>query len=178
MKNLCMVGVLLALQGFSASILAQTPPPDRWQALNFLLGTWAANVQGGSAGASSNGLYAFELELKRHVLARVYAGPVNCVAPVSQTFDCQHSDLLYIYQEGDGQPFKAIYLDNEGHVIHYDVSTPDATTAVFLSAASATGPQFRLIYQRKNSTMSGKFQMRMPGQTDWKSYLEWSGEKQ
>jgi hypothetical protein len=72
---------------------------------------------------------------------------------------------------------KAIYFDNEGHVIHYDVSTPDPTTAVFLSDASATGPQFRLTYQRKNSTMSGKFQVRMPGQTEWQSYLEWSGDK-
>lgn len=26
--------------------------------------------------------------------------------------------------------------------------------------------------------MSGKFQMRMSGQSDWKSYLEWSGERQ
>jgi uncharacterized protein YaiE (UPF0345 family) len=25
--------------------------------------------------------------------------------------------------------------------------------------------------------MSGKFQMKMPGQPDWKTYLEWSGGK-
>jgi hypothetical protein len=27
----------------------------------------------------------------------------------------------------------------------------------------------------KGAIMAGKFQMQMPGQTDWKSYLEWSG---
>jgi hypothetical protein len=39
------------------------------------------------------------------------------------------------------------------------------------------GPQFRLTYELKNSVLSGKFQMQMPGQSDWKSYLEWSGGK-
>ena len=30
----------------------------------------------------------------------------------------------------------AIYFDNEGHVIHYTVSTPDSSTAIFISDAS------------------------------------------
>jgi hypothetical protein len=63
-------------------------------------------------------------------------------------------------------------------VIHYDVSTPDSTTAIFLSDRSQPGPQYRLIYELKGATMSGKFQMHMPGQqSDWKSYLEWTGER-
>ncbi len=28
-----------------------------------------------------------------------------------------------------------------------------------------------------NLTMYGKFQVRMPGQEEWKSYLEWSGAR-
>lgn len=70
---------------------------------------------------------------------------------------------------------KAIYFDNEGHVIHYDVSAPNPTTAIFLSEAPHPGPQFRLVYELKGSIMSGQFQMRMSGQNEWKSYLEWSG---
>jgi hypothetical protein len=34
-----------------------------------------------------------------------------------------------------------------------------------------------LIYELKAGIMSGKFQMHLPGQGDWKSYLEWSGRK-
>jgi hypothetical protein len=98
-----------------------------------------------------------------------------CKGPAS--FDCEHSDVLYVYQEAKNQPLKAIYFDNEGHVIHYDVSTPESTTAMFISEASSSGPQYRLVYQLKDALMSGKFQMRMPGQTEWKSYLEWSGAK-
>jgi uncharacterized protein YaiE (UPF0345 family) len=46
-------------------------------------------------------------------------------------------------------PLKAIYFDNEGHVV----------------------------YELNAAVMSGKFQMKMPGQPDWKTYLEWSGGK-
>jgi hypothetical protein len=98
-----------------------------------------------------------------------------CTGPAK--FDCEHSDMLYVYQEAGNQPLKAIYFDNEGHVIHYAVSTPEATTALFVSEAAPSGPQFQLIYQLKDGVMTGKFQMRMPGQADWKSYLEWSGAK-
>ncbi len=167
---------LLVALDLSSSNIALADQDNPWLALNFLQGTWAANAEGGSAGAHSSGLYAFEYELKQHVLSRVSKSPVTCKGPAK--FDCEHSDLLYIYQDAEGQPLKAIYFDNEGHVIHYNVSTPDATTVVFLSDASGTGPQFRLMYQRKALTMYGKFQMRMPGQEEWKSYLEWSGARQ
>ncbi len=62
-------------------------------------------------------------------------------------------------------------------MIHYDVSTPDATTAVFLSDSSSPGPRFRLTYSLKGGIMSGKFQMQMPGQSEWRDYLTWSGAK-
>ena len=84
--------------------------------------------------------------------------------------------MLYVYEDAPGQALKAIYFDNEGHVIHYNVSTPAAGKVEFLSEASQ-GPQFRLTYELIGPLMTGKFQMRMPGQTEWKSYLEWSGTK-
>jgi hypothetical protein len=92
-------------------------------------------------------------------------------------FDCEHADALYIFQEAQGTPLKAIYFDNEGHVIHYEVSSPAPNSAVFLSVAGQPGPRFRLVYQLENGTMHGKFQMAAPGQDDFKSYLEWSGRK-
>ncbi len=176
MKITTALFALFVMLDLSSSNIARAAQDNPWLALDFLQGTWAANADGGSTGARSYGLYAFEYELKQHVLSRVSKSPVRCKGPT--TFDCEHSDLLYIYQEAEGQPLKAIYFDNEGHVIHYNVSTPDATTVVFLSDVNGTGPQFRLTYQRKNLTMYGKFQMRMPGQQEWKSYLEWSGARQ
>lgn len=109
-----------------------------------------------------------------HILAR-HSKTADCKGPSS--FDCEHGDLLYVYAEGPGQPLQAIYFDNEGHVIHYSVSTPKPHTAVFLTDSGQPGSQFQLVYTLDDGVMAGKFQMRMPGQADWKSYLEWSGGK-
>jgi hypothetical protein len=177
-RKIFMKMIALALLYFAFPLFAQntsvTSSPDPWKPLAFLNGTWEAKTQG-KAGVSAIGTYTFKPELKNHILARHSSSNSACKGPAN--FDCDHGDLLYVYQDGPGQPLKAIYFDNEGHVIHYGVSTPDPTTAVFLSEASQPGPQFRLIYELKGSIMSGKFQIHMPGQADWKSYLEWSGEK-
>jgi hypothetical protein len=53
----------------------------------------------------------------------------------------------------------------------------DLNCYVFVSSRSQAGPQYRLSYQLKGSIMQGRFQVRMPGQAEFKSYLEWSGEK-
>jgi hypothetical protein len=143
----------------SACLSAQ----DTWKPLAFLIGTWEGRTAGGTTGT-----YSFQPELHDHILAR------HSINPACK--DC-HSDLLYVYQDLPNQSYKAIYFDNEGHVIHYDVTTPTPTLAVFLSDPSQPGPQYRLTYELKDSTMHGKFQIRMPGQTEFKSYLEWSGAK-
>jgi hypothetical protein len=174
MRGLLTVAALFVLN-LAPSDRVLSMPTDRWQALSFLEGTWDAHTQGGSAKAQSSGTYTFKTELKHHVLVRRSSDAAACKGQAS--FDCEHSDVLYVYQEAQDQPLKAIYFDNEGHVIHYDVSTPNLGTAVFISDASPSGPQFRLVYELKDAVLSGKFQMRMPGQAEWKSYLEWSGAK-
>jgi hypothetical protein len=121
------------------------------------------------------GTYTFNPELKHHVLVRHSGSPAACKGP--RNYDCGHSDLLYVYEEPENQSLKAIYFDNEGHVIHCEVSAPNSTTVIFSSEQSPSGPQFRLIYELEDAVMSGKFQIRGPGQAEWNSYLEWSGAK-
>jgi hypothetical protein len=174
MKRFIAAALLLGLS-LAQYHRANAAPADPWKALAFLEGTWDAHTQGGSAQAQGSGTYSFESELKHHVLVRRSGDSTGCIGP--KGFDCEHSDVLYVYQDAKDQPLKAIYFDSEGHVIHYTVTTPDSTTAIFISEASPSGPQFQLVYQLKDWVMSGKFQMRMPGQTAWKSYLEWSGAK-
>ena len=172
MKVNLRLGLLVAAACFCASgAPAQT---DAWKQLRFLIGTWDAKTLGGSAGAASSGTYSFQLELRDHILAR-HSSSAGCKGPAS--FNCEHGDLLYVYQDAPDPPYKAIYFDNEGHVIHYDVSIPSPGSVVFLSSSSQPGPQYRLSYELKGSTMLGKFQMRAPGQAEFASYLEWSGEK-
>ena len=168
--------LLCASSLFAQTKAAASPAVDPLKSLSFLEGTWDAKTLGGSASAQATGTYTFERELKSHVLARNTRAGSSCQGP--SAFDCEHSDLLYVYVDSAQQALKAIYFDNEGHVIHYDVSIPDPTTAIFLSSEHDPGPQFRLVYELKNTAMSGKFQIRMPGQKEWQSYLEWSGLKQ
>ncbi len=161
-----------ALALLSAASLCAQPDNPALKLLAFLEGTWEAKTQGGSASAVSDGTYTFRKELSGHILAR-HSSAAGCKGPAD--FNCDHHDLLYVYP--DGPALKAIYFDNEGHVIQYTVSTPAPNSAIFLSDPSIPGPQFRLTYQLNGAVMSGKFQIRMPGQTEWKSYLEWSGPK-
>ena len=169
MKTIVSLLFLLA-----APLLAQnSSTADPWKGLRFLEGTWEAKAQGDN-GISANGTYTFQAELNEHVFAR-HSKKSDCKGP--SEFDCDHSDLLYVYQDVPDQSLKAIYFDSEGHVLHYAVSTPDSGTALFVTNPSQPGPQFRLVYELKGAVMSGKFQMRMPGQGEWKSYLEWSGRR-
>ena len=159
-----------------ASIPVKTPAKaDPWAGLRFLLGSWEAKTTGGVAQAQASAGYAFRLELRDHVLAR-HSRSGACSAP--DDFDCQHSDLLYIYPTGSGSAFEAIYFDNEGHVIHYGVTTPKPGTLIFLSDPAQPGPQYRLSYTFLDGVMSGQFELKMPGQTDFTSYLEWNGKRQ
>jgi len=76
--------------------------------VRFLLGSWGAKTNGGMAQAQASAGYAFRLELRDHVLAR-HSRSGACTAP--DDFDCQHSDLLYIYPSGNGLALQAIYFD-------------------------------------------------------------------
>jgi len=186
--------VLLAARGLSAQTApAQNPPPaqpaaksqtqpqaqppatpDPWAGIRFLIGSWETKTTGGAAQAQAAAVYTFRLELRDHILAR-HSRSGACVNP--DDAECQHNDLLYIYPEGGAGSFKAIYFDNEGHILHYDLSIPKPGTAVFLSDAAQPGAQYRLTYTLLDGVMSGQFEMKLPGQTDFVSYLEWSGKQ-
>jgi hypothetical protein len=151
---------------------ATTPVRDPWVGVRFLLGSWESKTTGGIAQAKASAGYAFRLELREPILAR-HSRSGACNAP--DDFDCQHSDLLYLYPVANGSALQAIYFDNEGHVIRYDVSTPAPNSVVFLSDPLQPGPQYRLSYTLVAGVLSGKFELKMLGAPDFVSYLEWSG---
>jgi hypothetical protein len=77
---------------------------DPWKPLQFLIGQWDAD----------GGACSFDFDLERKVLIRKnYAGP--------------HHDLTVIYADPSSKGLKAIYFDNEDHVIQYTVEPgPDS----------------------------------------------------
>ena len=170
------VAVLAATFLASLATNAQRPSTvDPLQPLAFLQGTWKANTNAnGSSGAAASGTYTFALDLNGHALQRT-SSVDKCSGPNS--FDCQHHDQLTVYADVTGA-LAALYIDSEGHVIQYAVSTPNATTAVFTSEGPAAAPHFKLIYRLEKGVMTGKFQGAAPGSTEFHSYLEWAGSRQ
>jgi hypothetical protein len=173
-----MRNVIFAMFVFAVQLLGQTSETkketagDAWKPLQFLVGTWEAETIGGSSGATGSGRYAFRMELKNHVLVRRTIGN-ECKGPAD--FNCEHNDIVYIYADSPGGRLKAIFFDNEGHVIHYDVSVPHADCVIFSSDPAAPEPVYRLSYELKGKELFGKFEIRMPGKRDFTPYLEWSG---
>jgi hypothetical protein len=107
-------------------------------ALDFLTGSWSGSGSGDPGQGS--GSFSFGRELDDRVLVR----RAHSEYPASQGRSAVvHDDLLIVYADGS----KAIYFDNEGHVIHYDVVvTSEPAVATFLSSDPPPSPRFRLTY--------------------------------
>jgi hypothetical protein len=137
--------------------------------LQFLVGDWVAD---GPAAAGS-GHFEFTPDVQGHVLVRRNHADVPAAngRPASV-----HDDLMVIYQEGKPH---AIYFDNEGHVIRYDVETGTADMATFVSEAAPGAPRFRLSYKKlPDGRLGGKFEIAPAGKPEeFRAYLEWTAKR-
>jgi len=133
--------------------------PANWEAWQFLLGEWEGKG-GGEPGQGAGG-FTFALDLQKRILVRRNHSdyPATDKQP-----SFSHEDLMVIYQEAD-KPARAIYFDNEGHVIHYNVEfSTDQNSLVFLSEANPSAPQFRLTYSKATrNSLAIKFEIAPPG---------------
>ena len=137
----------------------QAAKPANWEAWQFLLGEWEG--KGGGAPGQGAGGFTFTLDLQKRILVRRNHSdyPATNKQPAFS-----HEDLMVIYQEAD-KSARAIYFDNEGHVINYNVEfSPDQNSLVFLSEASPSAPQFRLTYSKApRNSLAIKFEIAPPG---------------
>ncbi len=161
---------------FSISAAYSQPaiPPAEWSAWKFLLGEWIGEGTG-SPGEGTGG-FTFALDLGKRVLVR------KNFAEYPATKDrpaFRHDDLMIVYQE-PGQPTRAEYFDNEGHVIRYTVSfSADSNSVVFLSEASATEPRYRLTNTKDGpDKLVISFEFAPPGKPDaFRQYIRASARK-
>ncbi len=154
----------LALIG---SLGAQAPAPsaDPFTAVRFLEGEWRG--EGGGLPGQSTGAATFRFAVEGKALVRrSYAD----TAAANGRPASHHEDLMTLFAER-GQ-LKALYLDNEGHVIRYDVaSVPEG---VAFTSEPGAGPRFRLTYLRKTETLATlRFEIAPPGKAEaFSIYLE------
>lgn len=149
-KRILLLTVLLAS---SIAAVAQTPAHEAPLApLKFLVGDWVGEGDGGT------GAFSFKFDVQDSVLVRRNHAEYPAKGTQSATV---HDDLLVIFKEGND--LRAMYWDNEKHVIRY-VVTPNATGAEFVSEKANDAPQFRLTYRKtSDDKLEIAFEIAPPG---------------
>jgi hypothetical protein len=164
LPTLAALGLLLS----AGAVAGTAAEPDRWAELRFLIGDWAGEGQAGQG----TGEFSLAPDLQGKVLVR--RGRADLPA-AGQRPAGHHEDLMVIHRDGADGPIKAVYFDNEGHVIHYSATiSKDGQTVTFVSEAAASEPRFRLTYRKgKEDTVAVKFEIAPPGKPDvFLPYLE------
>ncbi len=155
-----LAGLLLALH-----VAPQAHAADAPSALSFLVGEWTGTGSGGPG--LGVGTFSFEPDLDGQVLVR----RAHSEYPATQQRPATvHDDLMIVYSDQS----KAVYFDNEGHVIHYDISVdPTTKIATFVSTDPPPSPLFRLTYKpNSGDELDIRFDIAMDGRrTSLKSYL-------
>lgn len=166
MKKLLVTVAFLAL---TPPAFAGPQPTDPWQPLQFLLGEWTA--EGSGDPGKGSGSFSFRYDLDKKILIRLNRSdyPATKDRPAFS-----HGDLMVIYPDPNRSGLRAIYFDNEGHVIEYKVNVPAEGTVEMVSDASPGSPRFRLTYTKSaDKGLSVKFEVAPPDQPDaFKTYLE------
>ena len=166
-----MIGIsALAVLWLGVPLLPAQPvvPKADWQAWKFLLGEWVG--EGGGGPGQGAGGSRFYLDLQDRILVRTNYSefPATKDRPAFS-----HNDLMIIHQDPDGA--RAVYYDNEGHVIRYTAAfSGDGRILTFLGEIKAAEPRFRMIYSRESGDrLKLKFEIAPPGKPDeFKPYIE------
>jgi len=132
--------LLLLMAAMPASAQAA---PNPWSDWRFLMGEFIAGESSGVPGEASKGGFTLIPDLDGKILLRKN----HAEYPAANGHPAfSHDDLMIVYREGAST--KAFYVDNEGHVIHYNVTVSgDKMQIIFLSEAGPRAPQYRLTYE-------------------------------
>jgi hypothetical protein len=142
MKNIKISAVLFLSFLFMLGQVSY-PQQSNFTNFNFLIGEWVG-MGGGSISGKGAGDSIFKYDLDSNLIVREnYAQYPEQNNKPAYT----HKDLMIIYFQLT-KP-KAVYFDNEKHVINYNIEFSD-NKIIFISEEIKGTPQFRLIYERED----------------------------
>jgi len=142
-----------------------------WNNWSWLIGEWKG--EGSGQPGQGGGIFSFQPDLDGKILIRKshseYPASGNRPATI-------HNDLMIVSLDYTGNATKAIYFDNEGHIINYTISYAP-NTIVLLSDKIPNVPIFRLTYSLLDSQMVNiKFEMSQDGEK-FMTYIEGKSTK-
>ncbi len=144
-----------------------------WEKWQYLMGAW--DGEGNGQPGNGKGSFTLKPKLGGSILER--KGRTEIEATASRPA-AVHEDVMIIYKNREGNPVKAIFFDNENHVIPYDITYSD-NKIVLTSEVNPAMPRFRLIYEKlEDKVMNTRFEMAMPNAPEvFKPYIEGKSKK-
>jgi hypothetical protein len=142
-----------------------------WDKWNWLTGEWVG--EGSGQPGKGGGYFSFKTDLDNNVMIR--KGHTE-IAAGNGSPKSIHDDLMIVYKDNTAAPSRAIYFDNEGHTINYQVAYADKS--IILTSEKVEGmPVFRLTYTLlDNQTVNTKFEMSQDNIT-FSTYIEGKSKK-
>ncbi len=166
----CRIFVSLTWMMLAAHSFAQSRElGDVWGRWSFVIGDWEG-IGSGDPGKGA-GRFSFAPDLDRKILVRKNFSEYPS-KPGERT-GIRHRDLMIVYPDDERSAFRAVYFDNEGHVIHYLVTFPAKQPAVTFESDLKPGvPRYRLDYEMESdNTLLITFSIALPGQA-YKTYVQ------
>jgi hypothetical protein len=163
--SLTFLPLILFTSFLSAQQLKNTP---NWDSYHFLIGEWVG--EGGGDPGQGAGDFSFSFDLQNRIIIRKSFAEYPAVKD-QPAF--RHDDLMVMSQENNST--RAMYWDNEGHVINYTVEfSKDTNSVIFLSELVPSAPHFRLTCTKsENNTVKILFEIAPPGKPDsFTKYIE------
>ena len=160
-KFILFLGTFIILFFIKYSYTQQIENDSTWLNWKFLIGNW----EGKSSGDPGNGIgnFSFKFDLDGNVLIR---NGHTVFPPQNGRAELVHDDLLIVYKNKSGQPNKAVYFDNEGHILYYNIEYSENDSDIILISDSGPGePIMRLSYKKlDDNDVNIKFEAAMPNE--------------
>ncbi|MDD3387324.1 MAG: hypothetical protein PHC48_02260 [Prevotella sp.] len=137
----------------------------------WLLGEWIG--EGSGKPGQGGGTFSFSYDLDKNIIVRKSHSEYPAAGNKPQII---HDDLMIVYPDANDKTTKAMYFDNEGHVINYTVSLTDKLITL-TSLPSSNAPIFRLTYELLDQEIvNTKFEMSRDG-VNFMTYVEGKSKK-
>ncbi|MDP4278001.1 MAG: hypothetical protein Q8914_10285 [Bacteroidota bacterium] len=141
---------------------------DNW---SWLMGEWKG--EGIGQPGQGGGTFSFAYDLDKNIIVRKSHSEYPAKDNKPKII---HDDLMVVYFDASESSSKAMYFDNEGHIINYTITCADKSI-ILTSIKVANTPVFRLTYTLlETDLVNTKFEMSRDG-ANFMTYIEGKSKK-